>query len=225
MNKFAIYFCVTLLLLGSSAFAIPNLQIFVDGGTYDFDTQSWVTTSSTFNLYVIGANVELSNVLVSMALINDKGDDPNGAVSVDVDGTAFNSWTYGYSPLATAGSWDQNEDLPRHGIFPAWFAEFSAGDFGLVGGIGDVQPQPDYWDPSIEGYLTGAKARGEFKVFTIDVTGASFVHFDAYTLNPDGSVQYFAPFSHDGGMVPEPGTLLLLGLGMAGLGIGRKLRK
>lgn len=225
MKKLAICLSLTLLLLGSSAFAIPNIQLFVDGGTYDFEHQTWVTTSSTFNLYVIGANVELSNVLVSMALFNDIGDDPNGEVSVDINGTTFNSWAYGYAPLSTASTWDNSEDLARHSVFPTWYSEFNAGNFGLVGGIGDVQPQPDYWDPSIEGYLAAAQAMGEYKVFSIDVTGATFVHFDAYTLNPDGSIQYFAPFSHDAGMVPEPGTLLLLGLGIAGLGVGRKFRK
>ena len=119
----------------------------------------------------------------------------------------------------------EQDDLSAHGVFPAWYTEFGAGDFDLVGGVGDVQPQPDYWDPSVDGYLPNSRTLGQYKVFDIAVTGTSFIHFDAFTLNRDGSIQYFAPFSHDASMVPEPGSMILLGIGTIGLGIYRRYRK
>ena len=224
MKKALLYIVVMALLSFGSAFALPNLQLFVDGGTYDAESESWVTTSGTFDIYVIGANEALSDVHVSMALGFAEDYDPNGEVSVDVNGTTYDAWTYGHAPLETAPGFDPGDDLAAHGVFPAWFTEFNAGDFDLVGGVGDVQPQPDYWDPSTEGYIANSRKLGEYKVFSVAVTGTSFIHFDAFTLNPDGSIQNFAPFSHDASMVPEPGTLVLLALGGIGLGIYRRYR-
>jgi len=57
------------------------------------------------------------------------------------------------------------------------------------------------------------------------------VHFDVYDhyYNNEGDAKAVnAPFSHDGGgtQVPEPTTLLLLGLGLIGVaGIGRRVKK
>ncbi|MFH2058959.1 MAG: PEP-CTERM sorting domain-containing protein [Pseudomonadota bacterium] len=56
------------------------------------------------------------------------------------------------------------------------------------------------------------------------------IHFDLNTKKADGSVDKFAPFSHDaesgggdGHQVPEPATLFLMGLGLLGMaGVSRK---
>ena len=225
MKKVLLFSGFLLLMTMSSAYAIPNLQLFIEGATYDTEDESWVTTSSTFNLYVIGANEAMSDVRISMALAYAKDEDPNGIASVDVGGTTYDTWVYGPAPIVTVGTSDPGDDLPGHGIFPAWYTEFSAGDFGLVGGVGNVMPEPTYWDPSTEGYLAGSKTLGQYKVFSISVEGVAFVHFDAYTVNPDGSIQYFAPFSHDASFIPEPGTMMLFGLGALGLGIYRRFKK
>lgn len=229
MKKTSIILGLTLLLTFGSAYAVPNLQLFIEGGTYDATSETWVIANSSFNLYVIAANIEASEIMedvrVGMALGFEESFDPNGLVSVDVNGATYNSWSYGYAPFMTAPGFDPGDDLPKHGVFPAWYEELSAGDFVPVGGIGDVQPDPDYWDPSVEGYLAGAQAQGQYKVFSITAMGTSYLHFDAYTLNPDGSIQYFAPFSHDAALVPEPGTMILFGLGMFGLGVYRRFRR
>src|SRR3990172_11108618 len=50
---------VTLLMVGdfliSTAMAIPTLQLYIEGSTYDTDTDTWViATTSPFKLWVIG---------------------------------------------------------------------------------------------------------------------------------------------------------------------------
>ena len=91
-----------------------------------------------------------------------------------------------------------------------------------------------------------------YQAFTIDTSGLDpnyFVHFDLYNtfdttvtnkvcsgkgrsrscvdivVGSNVNINSFAPFSHDAesGKVPEPGTLLLFGSGILGLGFfGRK---
>src|SRR3990167_776293 len=42
------------LLLAPSAYALPILQLYVEGATYDTTTQTWVVSDSEFTLWVIG---------------------------------------------------------------------------------------------------------------------------------------------------------------------------
>ncbi|MEP0827027.1 MAG: PEP-CTERM sorting domain-containing protein [bacterium] len=219
MTKKILMTLLAAVLLTSPAFAVPTLQVFVAGGTYDTETETWVVSSSTFDLYIISANEALSDVIVSMALNLPETSDPNGSVSVDVNGDTYNSWTYGTPYL-----------LPPHDIYPAWYSEFNAGDFGLVGGVGNTN-DGEFYDPSTMGYLANSSTLGEYKRFSIALTGADFSHFDAYFYfqNQQQKTRIkFAPFSHDSethGVVPEPGTLTLMGLGGLGMGLARRLRK
>ncbi len=230
--KTLVMLLLVMLVAVPAAFSFPVLQLYIDGANYDAASETWVTTASSFDMYVIG-NAVMNDVMVSMALDLDQAINPNGDVSVNVQGTKtgitdYSSWTYGYAPLSfDPASWDGgNDDLQTHGVYPAWFSEFNAGDFSLVGAIEDIQP-PSTWNPTM-GYLpSGNPHLGQIRKYSINVTGGIGVHFDAYTLNADGSIDKFAPFSHDAGTspVPEPASMLLFGLGIAGAGVVRAIRK
>ncbi len=224
--KIALFSIVILMFLAPCAFAVPGLQLFIDGATYDWGSQTWITTDNEFDLYVVSANSSRQDVFVSIAL--GQGDDPGDAL-INFDGTNINpdDWVYGYAPMDNLpDEWNGGEDLPRHSIFPTNFAQVNTGDYGLVQQVGDVQPDEDgdYWNPATgEG---SAHRLGEVRSFHVTVGGSfSRLHFDAYTLNSDGSISEFAPFSHDAGVVPEPGTILLLSTGLIGLGALRLRRK
>ena len=38
------------ILIGSTAYAVPSLQLFIDGATYNWNSQTWVTQSGSFEV-------------------------------------------------------------------------------------------------------------------------------------------------------------------------------
>jgi len=232
MRKFAlIIFAIAA--LSTQAFAVPGIQLFISGATYDWDEESWITTGTSFDLYVVSANSSREDIIVAMALAPT---DHPWQTDINFNGHEIHTsdWRYGYAPLDNAWwRYNQGEDLPRHGVYPTWFTEINTGDYNRRNDVGDVQPDMygDYWDPSTGEGTTSA--RGQFKRFHVETGGVySYVHFDAYTLDSHDEVDEFAPFSHDAeavfstpSSVPEPGTMAMMSTGLLGLGLAAFRRR
>ena len=186
------------------------MQLYVEGAVFDILTETWVSSSLTdFDLQVIGANNVIEDVYLAIAV-------PTGETgTITVNSTAIGSFTYG-TPITGDGS-----SLPSHGIYPADFATYFMGDFGLVQTVYNMQPGE-----------TGS-AMGEIKTVSISISGYSWAHFDAYDhILSKSKIKYvFAPFSHDaetgnpGNPIPEPGSLFLLASGLFGLKVFSRGRK
>lgn len=111
--------------------------------------------------------------------------------------------------------------MPPHGVYPTYYYEHEFTlDLGKRTALYNSQDNPGGPGPIVsDGPLY-------YKDFEVDATGIAhglLVRFDLYTKKTDGSIERFAPFSHDVLAMPVPGAVLL---GMLGLGaVGIKLRK
>ena len=79
----------------SRALAIPNLQIYVPGATYDTATETWVINSYDYELWVIGANYNVYDVKLALAVPEDEDG------SIDITWVTGLAGDYGYGSSLT----------------------------------------------------------------------------------------------------------------------------
>jgi hypothetical protein len=194
-----------------TAHAIPTLQIYIEGATYDDATETWVLSGDgTFRLWVIG-DVEsygtIEDVMMTAAVLTSEvgtgtitvegttvdGDDQYNGVDDPSDaGGVLAGALHGDGEIPVMGD---GGDLPAHGIYGAGtsFYQYSLGDFDLTDSqIGDYNGD----DP----FPASHPSTGQINAYDITITGFTQVHFDAFDHIEGGrEAQYkFAPFSHDG---------------------------
>ena len=230
--------CATILGIPDSLYAIPTLQLDLPGGFYDPVTETIVNSSNPFTVTALlnpDADSTTSNTYtLSIALLPPTG-------PADVDGGAFvfdempidvtDGMIFGVPPAVDPGpEVPPDKNLPQHGIFETFFFEHEFQFDPLLTAI-PYNTQDNAGDGPTTPAL-GVDTNFFFVNFFVDTTDLAdtfSLHFDLFQKgfsSPDVDIIEFAPFSHDAEWrpVPEPGTLVLLGLGLVSLSAWRKQR-
>lgn len=216
-------------MIAPSAKAVPKIQLYIEGATYNSTTETWVTTATSFKLWVIGDTNSGADPILDMRLAIAYDGTETGSISIvgtttsvdpPGDPSAASNPTFsfhgGVNDLPTKSD---GTTLSPHGIYNdtnnvVEFDQYSLGDFTLADSdIGDfITSFPTTWTAN----------GGQINAYNVTVTGYSAVHFDAFNHLEGSTHALFAPFSHDaggGGDIPAPGAVVLgvMGLGLVGL--------
>ncbi len=232
--------------LAAAGNAVPVLQLYVEGATYDDEHESWVFPAGTdpFRLWVIGnvagpgGHGAISDVELAITYADElAGQDLTLSLTAAQIGGAGEFGGFHDPSVATPATFTGFDDtgaaptlfggrsLPAHGVYgPGWeWQAFSIGDMTLTDSeIADfIDTFPD----------APSTASGQINAYDVSVDfpagrGSFDLHIDAYGRL--GSRAVFAPFSHDAGTginspVPAPAPLLLFGVAL--LGLGARLRR
>ena len=237
-----------LLLFSQPVLAVPTLQTYIGGataGNFGPDEQSWLITDSTFNLVVVGAYRANTQSLTEVTLALSVPQGETGTISIgggDIGATLltdkppvpnvdsfFNPNADADIALLTdvAGNtgYSTKNFLPAGVNFNNHYPfQESVSDF-LIYGIGDFYKLGDVHNYNADDGSITAEGKGQEKTFSVEITGFSWVHFDAYGYETDQRGKKFVstweinPGSHDSTyLIPAPGAILLGSIGVVLIG-------
>mgnify|MGYP005844761849 CR=1 FL=1 len=237
MRKIILAFAVlTLLFLPLTAYAIPDLQVYIEGASYGdqgADQDTWFSSGNPFILWAVGQTKQNEKAeivpITGVTLVITYPSTEFGSITLTptTASLSYNTWI-GSDPavpsifdVVGSGDWPNNAILPPH--YPCQdgfsYTLLSISDFteanSYVGNWAGAGVPPPFSNPSF--------FNGEIHAFEISFTGFSYLHFDV--TGYQGEKYINNPFSHDASVVvPLPGSLILLGSGILSLvGLRKKL--
>jgi len=235
-------------LAGGSAHAVPVLQLYLEGATYDATTETWVlgqgSPGDTAHLWVLGdvgfrepTKEDPGGLVpildVHLAVLYDHTSGITVTLSPDIllGGTTRFGFQDNSTALLSFGGvqtgvpvMNDGGSLPKHDMYSAtsqWDL-FNLGDFNQL----DSQMADFTTSAGFPGTFQGNNM-GQISVYDVNVTGGAedfAVHFDAYNHLASFTQSRFAPFSHDAEIQyeappPIPEPISMVMLGCLGAGM------
>ena len=224
--------------------AVPTFQTYIEGATAKTigqDQDTWFIGHSPFNLIVVGSYGPKTQKLTNITLTLSVPKGQTGTISISGgDGvTLLTSKTPapgGHNPNANADidlltnvvgldGYSDKSFLPdkfnEHYPFKAGVSNFLIYDIGNFDNLGPVH------NYNAETGTITEEGAGEEKLFSVCVSGFSWVHFDAYGYvqnNKCKSGWKINPASHDCTYIPAPGAIILGSIGVGFVGWLRRCR-
>jgi len=208
-----------ILLASPPAWAVPSLQLYIPGASYDYENESWMTYANPFDLEVVLAQKNYSSIEdinLHIAVPDEWYLGSDGIVTVQGPGhesteLTFNEDTYHGTPEGIDGEPDRLPARLHSIMLPD--IDFTATHTYPVYNRDPTEKEEGEGTGVIYNYIISYDPKNIFGVH-LNLTGYL-----------DGENFKFAPFSHnaDAPTAPEPTTMLLFGTGLLGVAwMGRR---